>query len=157
RRDGGWMIEGPSAQRADSATVRAMLSTIRNLRATDFANDQPAPADLETYGLATPRREFVLRARADREHRPLVGAETDQGLDLKTGDRPTTFIVGKWVAGDLTKGVADLRDRTLLTFDPTTVGTITVARPAENETVTLTRGDAGWTVSGVTEAVDSEA
>lgn len=156
KQDGNWSIVAPAAQRADNAAVRAMLSSIRNLRATDFANDQPAPADLETYGLATPTREIVLRTADDREVRLLVGKETDQGLYVTAGDRPTVFVVGKWVARELTKGAGDLRDKTLLTFDPATVGTITVTR-GDGTSFTLGRNDAGWTVTGVEGAVDSAA
>ncbi len=157
RQDGTWMIEQPAVQRADPAAVRAMLTTIRNLRATDFASDQPSPADLETYGLATPAREIVLRTSADREVRLRVGKETDQGLYVQAGDRPTAFVVGKWVAPDLSKGIAELRDKTLLAFDPATAGSITIARPDGGETVTLTAGENGWTVGGLHGTVNTDA
>ncbi|HSQ00720.1 MAG TPA: DUF4340 domain-containing protein [Candidatus Dormibacteraeota bacterium] len=147
RKNGEWWIEQPASYRADNNAVRALLSTIRNLRATDFANDNPAPADLATYGLAPPQRELVLRAGADKTITLDVGKPTDQGLYVKSGERPTAFVVGKWVASDLGKGVNELRDKTLLTFDPTAAGSIAVTR-ADGANFTLASKDGQWTLAG---------
>jgi hypothetical protein len=147
KKNGEWWIEQPASYRADNNAVRALLSTIRNLRATDFANDNPAPADLATYGLQPPQRELVLRAGADKTITLDVGKPTDEGLYVKSGERPTAFVVGKWVASDLGKGVNELRDKTLLTFDPTAASSIAVTR-ADGANFTLAAKDGQWTLSG---------
>jgi hypothetical protein len=147
KKDGNWWIEQPARYRADNNAVRALLSTIRNLRATDFANDNPAPADLATYGLTPPQRQLTLHAGADKTITLDVGNATDQGLYVKAGDRPTAFIVGKWVQSDLGKGVNELRDKTLLTFDPTAASTIAVTR-ADGANFTLVSKDGQWTLDG---------
>lgn len=125
--DGAWQLEQP-AMKADPSAVRALVSTVRNLRATDFANDAPADADLVTYGLETPQRQVVFTLAGGTDVRLLVGKETDQGIYVKTGDRPTTFIVGKWFAKDLAKGPNDLRDKTVLSFDPGAALAVDVTR-----------------------------
>lgn len=147
KKNGEWWIEQPATYRADNNAVRAMLSTLRNLRATDFANDNPAPADLATYGLAPAERELTLQAGADRTVILQAGKSTDQGIYLRAGDRPTVFVVGKWVASDLAKGVNELRDKTLLTFDPTAARRITVTR-ADGGNFTLESKEGKWTLLG---------
>jgi hypothetical protein len=147
RKNGEWWIEQPASYRADNNAVRALLSTIRNLRATDFANDNPAPADLATYGLAPPQRQLVLRTGGDQTVTLDVGKPTEEGLYVKAGDRPTAFVVGKWVASDLGKGVNELRDKTLLTFDPTAASTIAVTR-ADGANFTLASKDGQWSLAG---------
>lgn len=146
KKNGEWWIEQPAAYRADNNAVRALLSTIRNLRATDFANDNPAPADLAADGLAPPQRQLVLHLGADRTVTLDVGRPTEQGLYVKAGDRPTVFVVGKWVASDLGKGVNELRDKTLLTFDPTAAGSIAVTR-ADGANFTLASKDGAWSLT----------
>jgi hypothetical protein len=146
KKDGNWWIEQPAAYRADNNAVRALLSTVKNLRATDFANDNPAAADLAAYGLAPPQRQLVLRA-GDQTITLDVGTAKDDGLYVKSGDRPTAFVVGKWVQSDLGKGVNELRDKTLLTFDPTAAGSIAVTR-ADGASFTLTAKDGAWQLAG---------
>jgi hypothetical protein len=154
KKDGDWWIEQPARYRADNGAVRALLSTIRNLRATDFANDNPAPADLTTYGLTPPQRQLVLHVGADKTIRLDLGNATDQGLYVKTADRPTAFIVGKWVQSDLNKGVSELRDKTLLTFDPTAATSIAVTR-ADGANFTLVSKDGKWTLDGTDKPTDA--
>lgn len=142
KQHGAWTITEPAALRADNAAVRALLTTLRTLRATDFANDAPAAADLAAYGLDTPERELTLRA-GEREIRVRLGTESEQGVYVQAGDQPTVFVVGKWAAGDLGKGVSELRDKTLLTFDPTAAARIVVTR-ADGASFTLSAADGGW-------------
>ncbi len=156
KQDGTWAITRPAAHAADNAAVRALLATLRTMQATDFANDAPAAADLAAYGLDAPRRELILRAGADRELRVRIGTETEQGVYVQAADRPTVFVVGKWAVGDLDKGVNDLRDKTLLTFDPTAAGSIAVAH-ADGERFTLSRGEGGWTLDGADGAASGPA
>jgi hypothetical protein len=147
KKNGDWWIEQPASYRADNNAVRALLSTVRNLRATDFANDNPADADLATYGLASPQRELVIQTGADQTVALQVGNATDQGLYVKSSEHPTTFIVGKWVASDLGKGVNELRDKMLLTFDPTMASEIAVTR-ADGVDFTLHATDGVWSLVG---------
>lgn len=156
KQDGAWTITQPSDYKADPTAVRALLSTVRNLRATDFANDAPAPADLATYGLDAPERELVLRLADGSAATLLLGTETDQGLYVKSGEKPTVFVVGKWLSADLSKDVNALRDKTILSFDPAAVGSIAVGR-GDGEQFTLTRSGESWTLEGVEGAVNAPA
>jgi Domain of unknown function (DUF4340) len=154
--EGTWTIEQPAAYRADSNAVRALLSTVRNLRATDFASDAPSDTDLVTYGLDPPQRQLELTTADGKATRMLVGNEVEQGLYVKTGDRPTTFIVGKYVSRDLAKGVGDLRDKTVLSFDPGSVTAVEVAR-GDGGSFTLRSADGKWSLEGSDQALNDEA
>jgi len=154
--DGNWMIEQPTSLRADGNAVRTLLSTVRNMRATEFASDAPSDADLVNYGLQDPQRQLVLTAANGAETRVLVGKETDQGLYLKAGDRPTAFIVGKWASRDLSKGVNDLRDKTVLSFDPGAATAVDVTR-SDGGHFTLQSKDGKWSIADSDQAVDDGA
>ncbi|MDX2168497.1 MAG: DUF4340 domain-containing protein [Deltaproteobacteria bacterium] len=155
KQDGNWMITAPSQHRADNNAVRALLSTVRNLRATDFANDKPADADLAAYGLDHPARELVLHS-GDQAVTLQLGKESEQGLYVRTADRPTVFVIGKWAKADLDKGVNELRDKTILTFDPTQVGSLVVTR-GDGGAFTLTATDGKWALSGSDQPVNPAA
>lgn len=154
KRDGTWMIEQPVATRADDSTIRSLLSTIRGMRAEDFASDNPTPADLAAFGLDQPEREIILRDTADKERRLQFGTEFDKGLYVKVADRPTAFIVGTWASRDLGKSLGELRDKTVLQFDPAAVGSIQVRR-SDGEAFTLLHTDDAWAVDGATGASET--
>jgi hypothetical protein len=147
KQDGNWWIEQPVRHRADNAAVRTLLSTVRNLRATDFANDNPAPADLAAYGLEPPQRRLSFRGANDTNATLDVGKPTEQGLYVRAGDRPTTFVVGQWVGDELDNGVNEYRDKTLLSFDPAAAARIVVTR-ADGSGFALDARDGKWTLAG---------
>lgn len=153
--DGAWSITAPTAYRADNNAVRALLSTLRNLRATDFAAEAPDAAALAGYGLEPPQREIALRA-GDTPITLAIGAEFEQGLYVRAGDRPTVFVIGKWASGDLDKGVNELRDKTLLTFDPTQATAITVTRGGTGA-YTLQAAGGRWSLAGSDQPLDAAA
>jgi len=127
---------------------------VHNLRATDFASDAPSDADLATYGLDQPQHQLVFTAADGKQTRLLVGKETDQGLYIKDGDRPTTFVVGKWASRDLGKGVNDLRDKTVLSFDPGSATVIDVTH-GDGGHYTLRSTDGKWSLEGSDQALNS--
>ena len=154
--DGAWKIEQPAQYAADANAVRALLSTVHNLRATDFASDAPSDVDLAGYGLEPPQRQLTLVAANGTETRLLIGKETDQGLYVKSADRPTTYVTGKWASKDLSKGVNDLRDKTVLSFDPAAPRTIEIAR-GDGGRFTMRLADDKWSIDGSDQTIDAAA
>ncbi|MGE0519900.1 MAG: DUF4340 domain-containing protein [Candidatus Binatia bacterium] len=142
----GWMIEKPRELQADDVTVRNLISTIRNMRADDFASDSTLPADLAQLGLERPLREIALRSGPDsKETRLLFGDEVENGMYLKVADKPTTYIIGQWAARELGKSLGELREKTVLAFAPSSVGRVDVRR-ADGESFALVQTADGWSV-----------
>lgn len=151
-----WNIEQPGNYPADATAVNSLLSSVRSLRATDFANDTPSEADLANYGLQPPQRQLVFATSDGREARLLLGNQTDTGLYVQAGDRPTVFVAGKWVAQDLGKGVNDLRDKTVLSFDPAAAGAVEVTRGGATPFVLISK-DGKWFLEGSDQPLDEGA
>jgi hypothetical protein len=146
-----WTVD-PGSRPADPTEVRSYLSTLRSTRAVDFPDD--APADLRKYGLADPR--LVVTVTSGKESAAttqslLVGGETTEGtakqVYAKRGDQPTVYALGEWSFRSLGKTAGQLRDKTVLGFDPGRVGRAVLERK-DGETVTFARAEGGWQVEG---------
>jgi uncharacterized protein DUF4340 len=129
-RDGAdWKITKPTTLKADPVEVRTLLSSIKGVRAEDFVDEPSALAD---YGLATPRRKITLAIGKDATKELWIGAEKAKGnknvLYVKRPDAPTVYAVGTWAWTSLDKDATALRDKTVVAFDPTSLGAIEVER-----------------------------
>lgn len=155
RQDDRWAIERPKAYAADQVTVRSYLSSLRSLRAVDFASDQPA--DLHAYGLDAPRLKVSLSLGKDRAQKDLlIGNENDnKQVYLQGSGQPTVYLVSDWALRDLDKGVPDFRDKTLLSFDPDKVLSLEVARK-DGGHFKLVRNDKQWRLEGAGESPISQ-
>lgn len=145
--DAAWLLEEPIAGAADASTVRSFLSTMRSLRATDFAAEQTT--DLAAYGLDQPRVTITLYGeKEDDQKQLLIGKENDkQDVFVKVGARPTIYTAGSFVLRDLNKSVNDFRDKTVLAFEPDTVTGVEIQR-SDGEQLSLTQKDKDtWTIS----------
>jgi len=147
-----WAIE-PGDRPADSTEVRSYLASLRAARAVDFPDD--APTDLGKYGLGKPRLTVTLRTGKDgNETRTLLfGGETTENSQkevyVKRATEPTVYALGDWSYRSLGKSPNQFRDKTVLGFDPTRVGRMTLERK-DGGSVTLVRAEQGaWKVEGV--------
>jgi hypothetical protein len=150
-----WKIEQPSEYNADESRVRNFLSTLRSSRATGFPDENPA--DLEPYGLASPRLQVTLFLGEDEERKEiLVGGEAgDSKIYLKSGSRPTIYEANDWVYRDLNKNLNDFRDKTILPFDKDAVTSVEV-HGRDPEAFELQKvGEKAWALVGGTGEVDA--
>lgn len=146
--DGKWRFEQPGDYAVDETTVRAFLSTLRTLRATDFATD--TAGDLAPYGLDNPQLTITISVANEAERKQiLIGGENDKKENyIKTAARPTVYTVGDWASRDLNKGVNDFRDKTVLAFPRDQVARLEI-KSANEAAIVLTRGaDKTWTLAG---------
>lgn len=146
----------PGDHVADLTEVRSYLSSLRATRAVAFVDE--SPADLERYGLATPRLRISVSTGTDAPPAVLlVGGEYAEGestrLYAKRDDRPNVVGLGEWSLRSLDKDVGAFRDKTVLGFDPERVGRFEIRRRGD-EPLVFERGDTGWTLSGGDGAVD---
>jgi len=138
-----WRITAPAAYPADTTAVRAYLSTLRALRATDFADD----GDPAAYGLAEPSTRVTVALADGASQSLLVGGSNDKKeVWVKTSASPVVYTVGEWVGRDLAKPLADFRDKSLLRFEREAAKSIVVTRK-DGAGFTLTRADDGnWSL-----------
>jgi hypothetical protein len=138
--DAAWMLEEPITGAADAGTVRSFLSTMRSLRATDFAAEDAS--DLAAYGLDQPKLTVTLTGdKEDDQKQLLIGKENEkQEVFVKVGARPTIYTAGSFVLRDLNKSLNDFRDKTVLAFAPDTVTGIDVQR-RDGEQFSLSQKD----------------
>jgi hypothetical protein len=137
-----WTVD-PGDYPADLTEVRSYLSSLRATRAVDFPDE--APTDLAKYGLDKPTRTVTVYTGKEGKASQalLLGKETTEGTQkqiyAKTASAPTVYALGDWTVQSLRKDVAALRDKTVLGFDPSRVGTVALAR-RDGVAVTMTRG-----------------
>jgi hypothetical protein len=138
----GWEITDPRKTLADSGAVDSLVSSLSNNKFTDIASE--TPSDPAKYGLARPSVTLDITAQG--------GKEFHLELDKKGGDyygrdlsRPMIFRLDAPTYDALNKTFFDLRDKTILQFDPTTVQTVSIQNA--NGTVECSQGkDDQWTV-----------
>lgn len=147
RQDDRWNIERPAAFAADAATMRSFLSTLRSLRAADFASDQPA--DLGSYGLDSPRLKISLFLGKDNAQKDLlIGKEAEnKQVYVQGSGQPTVYLVSDWAVRDLDKNVNDFRDKTLLAFETDKISSVDVKRK-DGGHFKLVRDDKQWRLEG---------
>ena len=149
-RDGdAWRIVEPVEGRADQGTVRRVLSSLSFLRATGFV-DEERP-DAET-GLDEPELRVELSLApgeegGEPERIGLAMAREQDGERLVRGQRDTIYRVPAARIEDVPREVAAWRFKELARFpvtDAERVELLFQPEGAEPVTVTLSRGEAGW-------------
>jgi Domain of unknown function (DUF4340) len=157
--DTDWAIE-PGDNRADPTEVRSYLAGLRATRAVDFVDD--AATDLGKYGLAEPRLKVTVTTKKPgaRPATLLLGGERTEGTQKQTyamrEGTPTVVALGDWSFRSLSKSVAQLRDKTVLGFDPDRVGEVAIERK-DGSAVNLARTEKGWSVAGAEGAKPKDA
>jgi len=114
---GKWQIISPQPFGADQETVSSMLYTLSSLNSDRLIEEKAA--DLETYGLHQPFLEVDVTEKNNKTDRLLIGDDTPTGSSVYAalaGD-PRIFTVASYNKNSVDKGVKDLRDKRLLTFE----------------------------------------
>ncbi len=145
---GKWQIVAPAKYPADPDKVNSLLTALINARAVEFVND--APTDLSKYGLATPQAQVsVFTGKGNAEQSLLFGFKEPQAelnaVYVKRGEGPTVFTAQSDLLTKINLPIPDLRDKTLLSFDPHQVGRLEFVNRGKR--YALVRGAAGkWDV-----------
>lgn len=146
-----WTVE-PGGHPADPTEVRSYLSSLRSTRAVDFPDD--APRDLAAYGLDAPRLTVAVTTGPGSAGTQVLelGSERKEGTQTQVyarrADRPTVYALGDWSTRSLGKTAGQLRDKTVLGFDPARVGRVTVERK-DGGGIRLVRAGDDWQLEGV--------
>jgi hypothetical protein len=149
RQGGQWRIVAPGHYPADSDTIAQILTALVDARIKDFVTD--APTDLGQYGLKSPQIAVTVFSGKDKtENALLIGLEQPQAskkaVYVKRGGEPSVYTVEDALLGKVNLGLFDLRDKTVMGFDPLKIGRVEIENHGEQ--YTLSRDAAGkWQVT----------
>ena len=153
-----WKITSPAAYPADSAEIRALLASIRGLRADEFVSDDPA-ADLTPFGLGSPQLTVAVWSGKDAAQKTLLlGAFKDddknkKSIYAKRAELPSVVTLPDYAIKNLDKSLSTLRDKTVVTFDKAQATKVAVARK-DGAGFTLEKKDGTWHVVEPGEGVE---
>jgi hypothetical protein len=121
KQQGNWKIVKPVKYDADSNGVRTLLSSLSNARIDEFTSDNPA--NVTQYGLDKPALEVSIYAGPGQSRQSLEFGQKGAGAGkddyyVRRGEKPNVYTVHNYVFSDANKALNDLRDRTVLAFDP---------------------------------------
>jgi hypothetical protein len=131
----GWEISNPRDVLADSSTIDGLVSSLSNNKFTDVVSE--TASDPAKYGLAHPTVTVDATAQGGKQFHLVLSKKGNDyyGRDLS---RPLIFSVDAPVYNSFDKTFFDLRDKSILQFDPTAVETVTVQN--ENGTMECSEG-----------------
>jgi uncharacterized protein DUF4340 len=149
RGDGdSWRITKPGDYPGDSSEFRALLASLRGLRADDFVSDDAAP-DLAKYGLVDPQLRVAVWIGKDAAQKTLLlgGFKDDdpskKSIYAKRAELPTVVTLPDYSIKNLDKTLSTLRDKTVLRFPKDQAAKLAVTRKDGNG-FTLTKRDGAW-------------
>ncbi|MBI3768589.1 MAG: DUF4340 domain-containing protein [Deltaproteobacteria bacterium] len=142
-----WRITTPGSYPADAAEIRALLASVRGIRADDFASDEPTPA-LQTYGLEQPRLTVSVFVGKDEAQQTLLFGATHEEQQKKTlyakrAEKPTVYAIPEFTLKNVDKDLNTLRDKTILPFDKAKAAKLVVTRK-DGAGFTLVKRDGAW-------------
>jgi len=141
---GQWQITAPKTLAADQEAVSSVLSTLSSLNSERLVEDKAA--NLDQYGLAQPAVEVEITKKGQKTQQLLMGDDTPTGngaYAAVVGD-PRIFTLATYNKSALVKGVNDLRDKRLLTFDSDKVSSLELT--AKKQTMAFGRGKDEWLI-----------
>jgi hypothetical protein len=160
RKGDNWTIVKPKRYPADKAAVQEVLDTITSAHVADFIDDNPS--DLAKYGLVDPSLSVELYGgKTNARESMLFGFKQPEvsksAVYVRRGegnDRPIATVADNvFIAAN--KTFSDLRDKTVLAFDPPKVERVKLLGGPIDET--LQRAPGGkWNVTGAGKTVPAE-
>ncbi|HLH75752.1 MAG TPA: DUF4340 domain-containing protein [Candidatus Binataceae bacterium] len=144
---GQWAIVKPARFSADQRAVRDFLNSLSNSRINEFVNDHPT--DLAKYGLVQPKITVTIYRDSGKPLVLDVGGQImsvgKEGFYVQRDGAPAVYSINSWMFADLDKDLNDLRDKTVLAFEPSDVERIQVTQ--NGNTFNVVRKPAGkWYV-----------
>jgi hypothetical protein len=149
KQGGQWRIVAPGHYTADPDTVAQILTTLVDAHIADFITD--TPTDLGQYGLKNPQIEVSVFSSKDKTaHALLFGLEQPQAskkaVYVKRSGQDSVYTVEDTLLSKINLGVFDLRDKTVMDFDPQKVGRLEIENHGKQ--FSLSRDAAGkWRVA----------
>jgi len=117
RKSGKWIITAPETLSADQDAVATIVSSLNPVTADSIVEDKPS--DLGKYGLTNPSLTVTVKEKTGKTDRFVFGDDVPAGslVYARSNSRPAVYSVSSSVKSSFDKGLNDLRDKRLLTFD----------------------------------------
>ena len=153
-----WALTAPISTPLDASKAVAFTGDLARLEAVEYVDDAPMPADLEMkYGLTKPRYTVNLGFSGAGEPRVLRIGSTRDGTDstyARLGDSGSVFTVANPIVRSLEDGALALLPTAVWSTPPEQITGVEIRRGpgGDNESYRLTRGDAGWKLTGPLDA-----
>jgi len=127
RKGGKWSITAPAAYAADQDAVSGIVSALAPATADSVVEDKPG--DVGKYGLANPALSVTVHEKTGKSDQLAIGDDVPGGslVYLRVAGNPKVYAVPSSLKTSFDKGVNDLRDKRLLTFDQNQLTRIQVA------------------------------
>ena len=147
----GWQLSQPVAAAADAQTVQSLLDGL--VAAQRDKTITAKPADVQDFGLDQPELVVTLKAQeSGAEERLSIGKETPtaSGWYARIGDGPAIMTISASVKTTLDKTLYELRDKTILAFEPAKLKQVTFALKtpdaATPQEITLEQTEDRWKI-----------
>ncbi len=123
---GTWQIAKPMPLPADQDAVGMLTGSLASLNADRLIDEHPG--NLNDFGLASPALEVDV-SEGSKTQKLLIGSDTPAatGTYAKLESDPKVYTVPSFLKTSLTKTVADLRDKRLLTFNQDKLKSVALA------------------------------
>ncbi|HEV2315202.1 MAG TPA: DUF4340 domain-containing protein [Candidatus Acidoferrales bacterium] len=142
KKNSTWEIAKPKEVLADSSAVDSLASALSTDKFTDVVSE--SPDDLAKYGLTHPSMS-VTAAIKGQEFHLLVGKKNGDNYYARDTARPMIFEISSTVYDALNKKLFDLRDKSILQFDPANV-TVVEIHNASGAIQCVQGKDDQWTI-----------
>ena len=148
RREGdAWLIVEPINAKADKGPVESMVASLVTARVEREVD--PNPSKLSDFGLESPAAELTITIKGKSEPLNLLLGErapTRTWVYGKTREKPAVVLLSDSVFRDATKRVEDLRYKTVLSLDRSSVTGLKIKSRAV-ELVAEAEGTSEWKVT----------
>jgi Domain of unknown function (DUF4340) len=147
KKDGtAWQLTAPIAGKADESEASGIANALGQLEIVRVIDENPA--DLNEYGLLTPRIEVNFKAAGDKDYRRLlIGEKSPTGSDLfaKRNDDKKVFLIPAFQETTLNRSTFELRDKTVLTFERDRVDGLDVK--SGDKTLQVAKDNMEWKIT----------
>ena len=140
RSGGKWVITAPQQLPADQDAVSSMLSSLGPLTADSVVEEKTS--DPGKYGLETPSLTVAVKEKNGKSNTISFGDDVPAGslVYVREADSPKIYAIASSVRSSFDKGLNDIRDKRLLTFDSNKLTQIDLTRPKSAVVFAKTNG-----------------
>jgi hypothetical protein len=142
----GWRLVEPVASPAADAEVSGITSALAQLEIVRIIDE--SPANLNDYGLSSPRVEIDFKATGDKEFRRLlIGQKSPTGGNLfaKRNSEKRVFLIPAFQDQTFNRATFDLRDKAALRFDRDKVDRIEI--DAAGKILEIVKSGSDWNLT----------